>query len=548
MKDLTQNLKKYLSIAVVSLSIVTLIICFFSPVYTDEVLWKAIQGRYWQDGNQALSLTLFPSCGPYSYHVPTVILPFRIFTSWLYNFSSPLFIRLFGVSLALLWLFITWVLFCNITINKIKKSTIALCLIAFATLGVLPFLLTLSRPEQLLLLCMTIFFVPLLKENSTQIPTTLKTFFYAISIIFLAAFMLTIHPKAIFALPLIFLFIYRFIKHKWFSIASMIAVTSFGAISFHDWSLRWTCGGDPVFATALRGLNLGSNTNLSELKIYFSEFIKHISYANSWYIIFATPKPIYVSSMLPAFYHHFPLVFGRMLRVLLTYTAGIAFLYFIYSFFKNRRNVTLRVSYAAIGAIWLFYGVSVVTRIYKNDYEATLIVPLLALAVVGSIWIGYKTISSQRYIRSIKAVFLSLLLLSVVSQIFSITNYIPYMITSWSSPGYTQGQHYSISNFGYAKLRPVIIEAAAKCGIHTNDHLHHLVVDELTYFTFRESYQPFFMATLDDKGWGRHRPDPTQLLTNYNSAGMIVGCQWIPAALKAKAIQYDQFCCLPAFL
>lgn len=560
MKNLEYNIEKYLSLLVVLLSIVTLFICFFFPVYTDEILWKVTQGRYWPDGNQELSLTLFPSCGAYAYHVPMAVLPFRMLTALLYNsFSNPLSIRLFGISLGLIWLFMTWLLFCNVMANKIKKTTIALCLIAFITLGVMPFLLILSRPEQLLLLCMTVFFAPLLKEqcvpsscqlglaaSSISKPLWMPAFAdmaSCLGIILLAALMLTIHPKAIFALPLVFTFTYRYVYSRSLAVFCMIAVSVFAAITYHDWSLRWSCPNDPTLAAILRNLNLGSVSNINEAQIYFKHLLALLLNPESWYIAFATPKDFYVASMIPPFTGAAPLLFGQVLQIFLASTALISLFIYLYGAYTNWSNIKLRISYFAIGSIWLFYAISVITRIEKNDYEATLIFPLLALAVAGTIWITYKSY----FARLLRLFFLSLLTLSVISQLFLITHYMPYVFTSWSHPGYLQEQRFSLSNFGYGTLKPAILKTAEKCGIRPGDHLQHLVVDELTYFVFRDSHQPFFMSLLEEKGWGAHRPDPTKLFASYKSAGMIVGCQWVPTVLRGKMIRDGEFCCVSGF-
>ena len=553
MKKLICNLEKYLSIVVILLAILSFIICFFFPIYTDEIVWKAIQGRYWADGNQALAQTLCPSCGSYSHVVPMMLLPYRILSTFINtHLLSPLLIRLFGMSVAFTWLFVTWLLFRALLPKYFKSTTIALCLIAFATLGVMPLLLVISRPEQCLLLCMTLFFVPLLKENSIQKPTIYRSCFNAIGIFLLASFMLTIHPKALFALPLVFVSMYRFVKPRELYVLCMIAISIFSAIAYHDWSLRWSCLNDPYIADILRKMNLGAITNLTEFKHYFSYLIKSLIFSNSWYINFAVPKTNYISNMIPPFTNIVMLIFGQILRFLLTVTFIAAFIVFISSTLKRWRNTTLDLSHVAIGTIWLFYAASVVTRIEKNDYEATLIVPLLALAVAGTLWVARATLETnmgkQNFTRYFRFFFLGLLSLSVLSQIAFITTYLPYAITSWGKPGYIAGQRVSISNFGYNQLRPEIVEAAAKCGIHASDKPHHLVVDELTYFVFIDSYQPFFMTSLDELNWYRHQSNPTPLLMSYQSAGMIVGCQWIPSALRAKATRDGKFCCLPAFL
>jgi len=551
LKQAVYFFEKYLSLLVVILAIATVSVCFFFPVYTDEIAWKVILGRYWADGNKALAQSLIPSCGPYAYSVPLILLPFRIFYQWINHFlTTPLSIRLFGISTALVTLFIIWKLFSDVTHNSIKNKTIALCIIAFATLGVMPFMLIISRPEQILLLCITIFFIPLL-NNTKKNDSLFRTGRNAMSLLILAGIMLTAHPKAIFALPLVLLSFYRLITLRILSFICIFVIVIFSAIQFNDWSTRWSCDSNPIMAAYLRYVNLSEVKNITEFKVYFFALLKSLTHAKGWYIYFIVPKMWYVSNMIPPYTTQLALQFGNLLFYLLTGVVIISFSVFVFNFIKNRKDNSYLISYLAIASLWFFYLASLITRIDKNDYESALILPLLAFAVSGTLYILERTLKSNKqfYYYTMRMSFYGLLIFSIISQFILIITYTPYIFVmeDWKRPGYPRTQHFSVSNFGYNQLRSKITEAAEKCGIRASNHPHHLVVDELTYFNFRDSYQPFFMTYLDENGWGRNQLDLTTLLIHYRSAGIIVGCQWIPTALRNQAIHDGKFCCLPAF-
>jgi hypothetical protein len=140
-----------------------------------------------------------------------------------------------------------------------------------------------------------------------------------------------------------------------------------------------------------------------------------------------------------------------------------------------------------------------------------------------------------------------LLLLSIVSQVALVAGYSRNVAGSWITPGYPKDQKWSVANFGYGGLKAKILDTAAMCGIEAQNHPHHLVVDELTYFALRQAHQPFLMTYLDEDLWGGGIHDVRTVLTQQHSAGMVVGCQWVPSSLRTEAIVNGGFCCIPSF-
>src|SRR5262249_44834197 len=117
----------------------------------------------------------------------------------------------------------------------------------------------------------------------------------------------------------------------------------------------------------------------------------------------------------------------------------------------------------------------------------------------------------------------------------------------WLQPGAPEGQRLSVSVFGYNGLQHEIVATAGLCGIDAAAHPSYLVVDEVTYFAMRGAYRPIIMTYMDEQAWGLFRPDPTELLQRYQSAGMVVACNRVPTALRGKAGTHHGFCCVPAF-
>jgi hypothetical protein len=230
---------------------------------------------------------------------------------------------------------------------------------------------------------------------------------------------------------------------------------------------------------------------------------------------------------------------------------AVAFLIGAVKTFKTRRRV---VPVVAVGSIWLIYLCSMVARIgypKRPIYEAGLIEPLLAMVSVASIWLARERLGSllgpNRLARAARLGFALLIGLSVINQIGLMASYIPYATSTWTHPGYVKDQELSITSFGYDKIRDSVLQTAALCGIDPTTHPRRLVVDELTYFPLRQTFGPFFGSYIDEHTWGKGITNIRNLLAKWQSGGMVVGCQWIPSALRSEAVENGAFCCVPSF-
>jgi hypothetical protein len=535
-----------LTIAVAALAACSFGLAAFLPVYTDEIVWKALQGRMGIDGG-SLALTFQPSCGPYVFAVPALLYPFRLLDGALYRvLADPLAIRALGVVLALAWLALAAALASSLCREREGRITAVAVLLGFATLGVMPFFLVVSRPEQILLIGITCLFVPLLRPAAGVVPTPARCGVRAAGGVVLAAFVLAAHPKAIFAVPLMLAFLWRAARRPGIAAVASAAVVIFAAVSYRDWSARWACPGDPHFASLLFPINLGSALEQGRLLGYLTTLGDALGYASTWYLGQFTPNAYYTSNLLPPFDH--PALASAM-RILFGIFVAEGFLAFLLALASRPRRPQV-LSFIAVAALWLFYLACVATRITKNHYEAELMEPVMAMAALGSLWLAWPPLAraagETRALAAAHAGVIALLVLSAASQALLIANYAPYARGAWQEPGYPPGQDFSLSIFGYGPLVARMEAAARLCGIDPAARNEHLVVDELTSFAFRDAYQPFFV-TFFEGGWGAFRPDPSGLWRDQHSAGMIVGCTRVPPAFADKVTRSGGFCCLPSF-
>jgi hypothetical protein len=276
------------------------------------------------------------------------------------------------------------------------------------------------------------------------------------------------------------------------------------------------------------------------------EQLRALASAGGWYLHQFTPKPDYVAHILPAFDR--PLLAGAMSIAFTIFLAWSAIAYVMAVLTRAWRDAPFAA--AGTGALWLFYFASVATRIFKSEYEAELMEPVMAMAALGSFWLAWPLIAGRygatRAAAAARAALLALLFLSVASEAALLANYIPYAETTWRVPGIAPGQPVSVGVAGFASIEPRMIAAARLCGIDAAAPGEHLVVDETTSFAFRRSRQPFFV-TFFDHGWGQFRPDPTELWRAHKSAGMIVACERVPPVFAGKVARSGGFCCLPSF-
>ena len=553
MKLLEERRFKVAALIMVVLAAATFGLSFFVPIYTDEITWKVLQGSMGSDEFETVNIQ--PTCGTPTFRVPLLLIPFRFIDTALYqHLAEPLTIRIIGVALAVGWGFLTWLLLRRMLGSAIPAWITGTIIIAFSTLGVMPFLLVLNRPEQVLLIAMTAFLIPLIAD--WRAPHQRPPLFdgaVALALVAASGYVLASHPRAILALPLILLFIVHALSNRTTAVIAGAAVLLIGLIASANWGLRLQCN-DPARADAF----------MRESILWAAQNGKLVAYLQTWWETAQTYggaflylsqfqfSDSYTSQILPGApaIIAMPLSAITILLFALMLCAGVlAFLLVIMHPGGFRQHL---VSLSALAFFWAFYVMSIAARITKNTYEVSLMEPLMVLGSLGSLWVARnimgERLGATRVRQFARLGFAALIGTSILNQVTLLTVYSRHAFDGWTDPGYARGQKYSITGFGFDALRPRILETAAMCGIDPATHPRHLVVDELTYFALEPSYQPIFMTYLDEDGWGRNITDIRALLAELNSDGMVVGCKWIPSKLRSKAIENGKFCCLPAFV
>lgn len=525
------------------------------PIYTDEITWKAILGRLDVQKMHSITVTLQPACvSNYVTRTPLMLLPARWIDTWLYKpLSTPLRMRMWGVGLALLWLALSWRFLCSFIKGLAPWWEVGCLLTGWATLGVMPFLLVLGRPEQILLLGTTVLLFGALKS-----PTRKQVLFLqaglALGTVLLTYYLLCAHPRGVLLLPLAFACLYRRISLPWLRWFVISATGLLGLYTQRAWRPLWSCTGDPQFAALLSSSNFGTAYSAGLAKPFLLHLSRTLLTPGGWFLKEFVPKADYTASMIPPFLSPlaFPLrVFTECSAILVLVFGLTASLLCIVQFLRKRLDGSVVFT---LWAGWFIYFVSVGIRLQKNDYEAALFEPLIGLLACTSVltllalkpdgltgsfcgWVRRRW-TFAKY---------ALLLLSVISQAALLLAYRHDALHEWREPGQTPGQLLSVNvaNFGVAAQR--IRHAAALCGISPDRPVSRLVLDEPSSFVFYSDPDPLFALIFDDRIWGAYRPDPTSLLKSEHSAGFVAACNRLPLFYQGKAIHDGQFCCLPDF-
>lgn len=533
-------------------SLMSFSLSFFMPVYTDELGWKFIQARVNLDGG--VTLATIPSCRPLAVPIPTMLLPARLLETFIYEkITNPLFLRTSGFLIGALTVLVAWMMLNRISNCSSDRTINAAIVCGFFTIGVTPFLVTMNRPEQFIAIVIIFIFLSLLEYRHDQnLNSTRKDISKAFILLSIFYVLISSHPRSIFMIPLIFLYINQSIRRRYLVLAvcGILAVVS--VVAAQDWGERHACL-DSGLRTTLVLDNITTAAKNGELRLYGLSLLKSFLQEplRTLFIEQFQLKPWFTSHMIPGATS--PLAFGvrlvTSLAFLLLLAAGvIAFAAFVWQAWRGRR-VTSPV--LALSALWAFWAASVTTRVSKNDYEAAVMMPVIVLAALGSIWVLRHRIGQwlgiDRWRALTGAALGALIGLSLINQAALLWSYGPLAWGAWRVPGYAEGQRFSVVAFGYEQLVPQILQAGAQCGIDPASRPRHLVVDELTYYAFRLAYRPVLATYIDENGWGRHVRDHRALLAGIGSEGMVAGCQWIPSDLRGEAIRSGQFCCLPAF-
>jgi hypothetical protein len=512
------------------------------PVYTDETGWR-FQERAAIDGG--LDVTFSDVCGPNSIaRAPWFMMPARWFSAMANQaLADPLYVRAEGVACALAWIALFWVLLRRLEGQEGRRAELGTLAFSLLGLGLLPYALVLSRPEQPIILVTTLILL-LAFARAPRLTPNLLAWLKAAAIVALATVALSYHIKGVLYAGLAAVCLAVSARGRGTVAPRIAGVAMLAALtlaSAHYWSGRFSCPGDPRLAAILNSVNVASLlANGGHISTVVFQMV--LSADPLGFVGAAAPRSDPLSNWLPPGLFPRPVAVILLAGMFLLWGAAIllavaAMLRFAWSargrlFAEPRMPIAI----ALLGLV-LVWGAS---ELNKNVYEAGHMLPALAILGVLAATLPRSGSRLSAYASRLAKVALPFALLSELA-ILGLT--LPALAHTARSPGYIPDQPYSITAFGYGGVRRDIAAARAASGMPTDRRLERPMVDELTYLALQDSHLPIHRGgVLSD--WIGSLPDPVGYLRSRNSDGVIIGCHLLPPAMRAAASRSGEICAI----
>jgi hypothetical protein len=425
-------------------------------------------------------------------------------------------------------------------------------------LGVLPWLLVWSRPEQpiLLALCVTLLLAapgrrPWSAHNAPSAAIPWRPFVMAA----LWSLSLSYHFKTLAILPLYLLaiaFSAHGAKRRWPSVVAGLAVIALAAVGAHYWFLRLACPGDPLLAAFYSNQNLGVQILLGkgpgqafwalasnfQLPIYIALTAPNAMPMDDWLVahrISEAGQTSWAVVILFLWLVGFVLAASRLFPALATLARQRRF-----AADTAQRSLMAIACFGCASAYCMF-------QVARNDYEASFVLPLLLLSCLYSLSLPAETDTPEHNLaRRGLTIFARSIGLAMLLSVAGIgVLFAPPLWHAFGQSGYLPDQPNSVAIRGYAGMRARILATARICAIEPDAAHPRLLIDSVTYFAMMRAPLPDHKTSVLDLRYSGLVKDPAFYLAANRSSGVVVGCQWLSGALRARARTKDgQICCL----
>jgi len=519
-----KNYKKNLFIFLASFFVVTysisLWMAFYVPIYSDEIQWKLIASRIFLDGGKLLYF--FPACeSGFLLDTPLSALPARWIDSLIYsganNFQLIRWIGCFQfLVLSVLW---TWMLHVN---SKLSLKISFLIVSSFFVVGVLPFLMVLNRPEQSLLIWLSLGLSISIALKKITIKSFSLRIFLTFFVVLLASLIAGAHPKGLYFLPVLVFAYWNILRSI---VLNIIVIGSISYISLQTirlWELRTSCIETPWLTKIFASLTLKPQQLLESPNTFFNLGFTNIKNGYA-YITTIAFQESYQSSWLPSMSIDAGVIFINILNSAPLFLIGTIILKnWIDPLFDRNKNWNGISFLLALALLVLIFMQS-----NKNFYEASIFWPSFLLIFINSFSVEntYKN-------KFLKSIILPLMLIVAIT-----TSYIRYDLffdfaKEWknSNNAIKNNSSYEVKDF-----------ARSNCGI--SDGTQSLIMSDGLYPLYWNHPRPIFTAFLF--GWWATGSDYHQTLKKYKLDGMIAVCSELPQDLqKASNKNSKGYCCM----
>ena len=571
--------------------VISLLSALQLAIYSDEVQWKLTVSRYFLDGGKLIYL--FPACDKgWLLPIPITWYPGRILDDLFYsNASSPEKLRYYGwfIFLALIFLW-AWIFH---RISNISKLNCFLFVSSFFSLGMLPYLMVLNRPEQSLLLwtslalAINIFLTP-----HKKIPFIGRIFLLFLFIL-LGFLMASSHPKGVYFFPLLII-IFRAAEKSFVFLGIYLSALVFSAFETMTlWKLRTTCDESPWLTKLMSGFSVQPDLaisnplaflqtgyeNLKRWNDYFDPVAFHVNYQSQWF----SDTPIV--NLYPALFwflgYAIPyLVIASMILCLVYFRTNFNFQY-AYQFIQRYRQQVIYFGLPILGALLLVYT-------HRWPWAVVVLTYMITPMYSGK-WFFYHAIPRTHFLSEIIRIqskkisiqlgilitILAICFMQTLKNFYEVSLLWPlfllffiYGTAQISLPAKKVLLHYLLPlmlcagiglsmariwvnlelpsmqfhipidrKVGQEKLKNFAKNA---CGI--SDYSSSLILDDHTYAAYWD--RPLPMHFLYLFGWWSTGSDPVETIKKRKPQGLVLTCS-PNTSILGKALHYqDNICCL----
>ena len=508
------------------------------PVYSDEIGWR-FQERAGVD--HGIDVMFNDLCGPNSLgHPPWFMMPARWYSAIAnQTFAAPLFIRIEGVLCALAWAAMLWTLVARLEPDRARRMGLQALAFALLGMGVLPFLLVLSRPEQPIVLCyalmMLVAFSPV---SGRHLPAWLKCG----AIVALLAVAGSYHVKGVLYAPVALACLIFCARGSGTVLPRGLAALAAIAVALsagHYWAEHLKCvAGDPLLAAHYARENVVSL--LTSAHPHAALLVQFISGLNPLaYVALALPSNQTMSHWLPDGLFPVGILLVIDTGMMLVWVGALVSSLRALLWFASEHRVKalleprVPVALAILGCV-VVWGM---TQLKRNDYEAGHVLPMLA--VFCMLALSLPRPDRAEPVRTIAAAAVC----TVFSQIIVLALVVPVLASVARVPGYLDKQPYSVALGDYGKIRRDIDRAMQMAGIPRDRPLNRLLIDDVTYLALQRTTLPLHRLGVVGV-WNDGIDDPVDYLLSRHSDGVVIGCRYLPPAMRAAASRSGEVCAI----
>jgi hypothetical protein len=407
----------------------------------------------------------------------------------------------------------------------------------------------LNRGEQTLLVGLTLICLSPYVVAKYR-PTTNRTWIFLVAGFFLAtSYMFSIHPKTLLFLPLMLVAVFYLAvasKRAWVGVllSGWLALIAYESYSFYAGNLM-VCTDSPFADSVIKAQSLSPASLFSAPNDFVISGLRDLIHSYV-YVKNALFELHYAFEWLPTSQDQKLGWFSSVNDVAITLIFYSTLGYAVFALTKKVRGCfqSGRIGHETTMPLALFIGMFSCAFLLraKNFYESSLMLPLLLL-LVAMLLAGSPRAKQDGRVRPY--IFKFLLVAAIASQMNLILTFSAYPFNSWLAGGLVEGQELSTSFFNYDKTRNDVVEAAANCGIVPGEANTHLVVDDSTYFPFKDAYQPYHALAISralEKSIGD--ANLMRFLKGKNSAGLITRCDTLSPEIRRLTRQQGNYCCI----